>query len=215
MQLLGQFHCEGCKDLNGNLMNAVESRILEHALSAGVSSTILQESDFIIWIGITGQKRSWIEQVQGYSLVIKELSKKFDKLVVIVDGLTSPHDYVVDNMADDLHIFNNIASACAENTSIINVIGKSYLEKIRYCMSADLCIANSGTGSFVPLRICKKTGVYHGNKNLITFPDDYPFRVVRVVGDDIVDTANIESDPSRISYSIDPEIILNEVIKLL
>ena len=42
-----------------------------------------------LWFGITGQKRSWLEQVDGCVSLVKEVLKYYTSLTLIIDGWTA------------------------------------------------------------------------------------------------------------------------------
>ncbi|WP_298637086.1 hypothetical protein [uncultured Umboniibacter sp.] len=53
----------------------------------------LSESDaFILWIGITTEKRQWLNQVEGYRYVINRLAKDHSRCIILVDGFTARHN---------------------------------------------------------------------------------------------------------------------------
>jgi hypothetical protein len=142
-------------------------------------TSVTQDVDFIIWLGITGQKRSWLQQVEGYISIIKHLNKEFPKIKVYIDGWTAI-DGKTTNNADDEEIFNRIQQGLKNESGIklISLVGQDYRAKICHCSTVDVFIANSGTGSTVPLRFNKKPGVLHRNTRLFTYNDIYPDTVM-------------------------------------
>ena len=42
----------------------------------------------LVWIGVEGQKRCWLEQVEGYTYILNELFKRYPRLGVVIDGWT-------------------------------------------------------------------------------------------------------------------------------
>jgi hypothetical protein len=144
--------------------------------------------NLVLWLGITGQKRSWLQQVDGYISIIKQLEKQFPDIKVYVDGLTAMDGETLNN-ADDNEIVNKIEQAFKNksNVEVVSLVGKDYRTKICYCSTSDIFIANAGTGAIVPLRFTKKPGVLHRNTKLFTFPDNYPDTVKRTDSKFIVD----------------------------
>jgi hypothetical protein len=169
--------------------------------------------ELILWIGITGQKRSWIEQVTGYSSIINQLYCYFPKMLVVVDGLTAvygAHDVV----PEDVEVFNKIKARCEKGIDFISIIGRDYSYKISICDQVHFFISNAGTGSMIPLRLSQKSGVLHSNHSIYTFPDDYEAKGqdVRKVGDHFVMEERLNDEPTMfVSY----HILWKEIYNLL
>lgn len=178
-------------------------------------SLFREDFDLKIWVGISAEKRKWIEQVQGYAQIITALSRSFNNILVIADGLTAPYGKKIKN-TPDAGIFEEIKSLSKnERTHFHSLIGEDYTTKIKYCKHVDFFISDAGTGCVVPLRLCKKPGVLFSNKTLFTFPDDYPdsIRIVSKCYVTDIDADNKTAD--FISYSIDWRHIYKEVCTLI
>lgn len=201
--------------------NAMEA--MEHNLrnSTRMSSSGLPfdktNYDMVLWIGITGQKRSWIEQVSGYTAIINELNKSYKSLLVIVDGLTATDGEMI-SVPEDIEVFNRIKRSCNDSIKFISVIGMDYTSKIAICNEVDFFIANAGSGSVVPLRFSQKDGVLHSNLSINTFPDDYQGKGqdVRKVSDDLIVEENL-NQPSNmnVSYHVPWKSIYNLLISII
>jgi hypothetical protein len=171
-------------------------------------------SELSIWIGITGQKRSWIEQVDGYVNIIKQLSGMYSSISVFVDGWTN-YELDISVTKEDVDIFNDIKNQLSTFSSvqIISLINKDYKDKIKYANSCDYFIANSGTGCMVPFAICNKKGVIHGNGRVNTFKKIYNENIREVVKKTLTP---IQVDaPMYTSYSINWEVIFNCLMDLM
>lgn len=132
-----------------------------------------RNSSLKIWYGVTGQKRSWLQQVEAIEGIVNNLMWYFDRVELLVDGLTAPEGKELES-AEDESIFLQIEKRLTVKCGVYSLIGKDYRNKIRACEAVDFFIANAGTGCMVPLRFCKKPGVLHSSMNLVSFPDDYP-----------------------------------------
>ncbi|MCP1304858.1 hypothetical protein BIS09_13550 [Halomonas sp. R1t8] len=172
--LIGQYkaYADVSKEA-GQLMEKMEKKVL----SKNTGNKPKEEGVFI-WLGVTGQKRSWLSQVGGYSDFVAFLSRKFCYVKVYIDGLTAPHGSSID-VPEDQDVYNAIIKRLhgVSNIDVESVIGKDYASKIKICSTVDFFVANAGSGSIVPLRICKKPGVLHSNDTIYTFPDNYKGRV--------------------------------------
>jgi hypothetical protein len=181
-------------------------------LNSVVSSNALLRPNyqFILWLGVTGQKRSWIDQVDGYVKIINMICSMVESVLVIFDGITSSTNGKVNaNFVDeDTAIVNQIiANIKASNFEYRNLVGSDYKTKIKFCSFIDLFISNAGSGSITPLRLCKKPGILHTNSGLVTFDDIYSDSVVFIPKEFITDIKEDGVPIEYINYRIDPEII--------
>lgn len=170
----------------------------------------------IIWIGITGQKRAWLEQVEGYSNIINELYSSFPGMAVIFDGWTSSlatlqRDKVESD--NDRKITYEIIQRIAPDIKIVDLVGATIDKKIYVGSFVDCAIVNYSTGSMNVSRICGRPCITHMNnsfaparhqhihKNAHPIPDEY-------VKDVIEDGSRIDST----SYHIDWEHIYDALV---
>jgi hypothetical protein len=176
--------------------------------------TIDFDSDLTIWIGITGQKRSWLEQIDGYVSLVKSISAKFDNITVIVDGWTNYEDDKSFNKEDN-KVYSIIKDKLSliKSINLISLIDENYKTKISYANACDYFIANSGTGCMVPFAICNIKGVIHGNGRVHTFRKIYNENVREVSKDKII--AEQIGIPMYTSYSIAWEVIYNYLMELM
>lgn len=164
-----------------------------------------------LWWGVTGQKRSWIEQEEGSAYILDQLTADWPDLEVVFDGWTSPID---PGSADKLEIARDeaVVSSIISNmkSKIISssVIGRTSLEKISIGLTCDAFVANYSTGSMHISRFANRVGVLHMNTRLGTIGHIH-HRGVSVPRSRIKDLP--DSDMQRadfVSYSIDPDDIL-------
>lgn len=121
------------------------------------------DADLVIWIGVSNEKRSWIEQVDGFSRIIQELSKKFNNISVFVDGRTfpiSPREADFGNKIREDKLFDDLVLRCPE-VSFFNMIGLQPVEKIYLAQKIDFFISSYATDSIYPSAICGKSGVVY------------------------------------------------------
>ena len=202
------------KNLNEEMEKNVSKEVQEYC---NLGSEGLNKYDLTLWLGITGQKRSWMEQVDGYINIIKYLLKDFKKINIYIDGMTANEGKKIRNN-DDQKIFNEIKKELSEYSqcTLVSLIGEDYRTKINTCAKVDLFIANAGTGCMVPLRFCKKPGVLHSNTKLFTFRDNYPSTVKKNNKKYTIDI--VDEDMQRIdftSYHIPWQHIFNLTVDVL
>ena len=158
-------------------------------------------------MGVTGQKRSWVQQKHGYAEIIKKLADQFEYLTVYVDGMTASYDKKI-KVEEDLEVYESIKRIVQSERDSVEfhcLIGDDYKTKIRCCEKVDVFVANAGSGCIVPLRFNKKHGVLHSNGRLRTFgEDDYHGRVLEVENKSVVLKPDSDKESaSLVSYGID------------
>ncbi|WP_447926362.1 hypothetical protein [Vreelandella sp. EE27] len=179
-----------------------------------VSRKITPVKSVSIWIGITGQKRAWVEQVEGYSKIIKMLALQYSRVEVNIDGMTSKYGEK-ESYPEDLDVANEIIRCCNNYSNIFFeiLVGLDYIEKSAICNNVSCFIANAGSGCLVPLRFSKKDGVVHSNTKLISHPDSYGKNISFIDKKYVKDIGS--GHPMHISYSIDWEVVYNALADIL
>lgn len=174
----------------------------------------LRESGFKLWIGITGQKRSWIEQVKGSIKIIEYIAGRYENTCVLIDGWTSvKHDNPLDVLEaeNDMRIFREIVSGVRAEVKFFNLIGQDILSKIYAASQVDFFVSNALTGSINVARVCAKPGVSHFSnvtRNIVLKDHFHPYTFLpdSSLISDIPDKENDRMD--FYSYSIDPDAFL-------
>ena len=211
----GEFHCHiGLPFLRvpNDLNHRVDDFLREAAMRKHPQPKRANGAQSLrLWCGITGQKRSWVEQVEGTAHILDQLAGEYPQLEVIFDGWTCPIDPGPGDdreIAKDEAVVADILSRMHTKVTTQSVIGKTSLEKIAIGMTCDAFVANYSTGSMHISRFADRPGVLHINTQLpkgshiqhraVTVPASR----TRDVPDDIDKRADF------VSYSIDPDDIL-------
>lgn len=123
----------------------------------------------VVWIGISAQKRSWINQEKALLSVIDTLFEIYPNLAVVFDGMTS--NIFGERTSDaqfsaDREIVARLTRALPEAIRIFDLVGMGSPEKIRICEAVDFFVANYSTGSMYPSRFHQLPGVAHLSKHL-------------------------------------------------
>lgn len=173
----------------------------------------------LIWFGVTSQKRSWLEQIDGIANIINKLNENFPNLGVVFDGWTSPLTPTpLDKQQTQLdqEIINQIKEKIPITIKTVSLVGETSLVKLTYARIIDSYVVNSTTGSIYVSKMLKKPGVGHGSSRMIDIPTTHRFNM------DLVDKQNIfdaEEDQGKradfISYSIDWKIIYQMLLNKL
>jgi hypothetical protein len=190
---------------------------MERWIAAAIPARLPEpRADLVLWVGITGQKRSWLEQVDGYAAIVRQLTTRFPDLLVYVDGLTSPQGTTLE-AREDKDVVQRLIAEIGNAARVESLVGADYPEKIARCHAVDIFIANGGTGCFVPLRICRKPGILHSNKTLWTFGgDEYPDTVVFTPPEIVREIPSLMTlRKDIVSYSIAWQEIYNRLVTIL
>lgn len=190
----------------------VANQLAKYAIKNEIVSQILnfKQTHFILWIGISSGKRTWVEQVEGYKQLIESLLSSVGRLVVIIDGWTRGKGYAAEvslysqdkRLADELvGNFNN------NNLQFINLVGETAPLKASIALYVDFFIANHGTGSMWVSRVAAAKGVTHIsniarqaaiNDHIHPNAELLPKKYIFDIEDENADTA------FHVSYSINP-----------
>ena len=135
-----------------------------------------EKYDLKIWLSLTatdwGSKR-WIEQIEGSVNIINQLLKYFQKIKIYFDGITALENSENDTPFD----FNSKKSTEVEikllkaietysNTKRLDIQSLNSLtfrQKICYCSTVDICIAEPGSAGITPSLCCQKPCILFGN----------------------------------------------------
>lgn len=145
---------------------ALSSKLIELSndlCSSQFSALDVLDADLIIWIGVSNEKRSWIEQLEGFASIILELNRVCKKIGVLVDGRTFPlvpREADLANKVREDKLFDELVSRCPD-VNFFNMIGLQPVEKIYLAQKVDFFISSYATDSIYPSAICGKPGVVY------------------------------------------------------
>ncbi len=182
---------------------------------------MLKQFEPLLWIGITGQKRCWIEQVEGTAELLNHLYQIYPKLGIIFDGWTPPltsSDYHRNEIRNDNKIIQKIIRRLnfksRKNISII--AGLPLLDKIRVGLEADAFLANYTSGSIAIARICAKPGVGHMGRRMMASKHQHIHHQTREPDPEVVcDVGDAKTATGYINYSIPWQALYNELLDTL
>lgn len=190
---------------HGPVADSFHKKIMERC------KTYKYDADFVLWFGITGQKRSWIEQVEGCVEIVKRLLNDYETITLVVDGWTAYCDESLVTL-EDRYVLEEIEQKLLsfKNVDVISLIDTDYDTKISYAKNIDFFIANSGSGSIIPHMFVGKKGVVHGK--LRTFSKAYG-ESVKVVPEKKMISEN-SGTVMLDSYSFHWSVIYNLLLEL-
>ena len=211
------------------LANTVDTSLRQFASNNSTLSSLgaldfLEECQPLLWVGITGQKRCWLEQIEGTAAILNKLYELYPKLGVVFDGWTPPlvsgdrSDYHRKESRKDNDVIQEIIKKLPfrKNGRFGIIAGLPMQEKIRIGMSVDLYIANYTTGSINIARICEKPGVGHmSNKMVPSKFQHIHYRTKEIDMQFVKDECDPEKPTGYINYSIPWQVIYNELLDIL
>jgi hypothetical protein len=123
----------------------------------------------LVWIGLEGQKRCWLEQVEGYAYILNNLAKRYPNLGVIIDGWTlpfTPSEKSLVNVSQDLAVADKLLRKLKPSIKHVLTIGGTSRLKIHLGQHVDFFICNFATGSMFISRMLGKPGFCHASNAL-------------------------------------------------
>ncbi|ASF44844.1 response regulator [Methylovulum psychrotolerans] len=167
----------------------------------------------IVWLGVEGQKRCWLEQVEGYAYILNQLSLTYPNLGVIFDGWTmpfTPSEASLSEAEKDHQVVQNILKQLTFEPRYVSVVGETSNTKLVVGHKADFFISNFATGSLHISRLLAKPGFGHLSRTfsevalryaMHIHPNPHVYLLPQGYISDLADHADIRHD--YLSYSID------------
>lgn len=213
---IGALFGNGAKDpVIMNRINNLDKKVLSYISNIHTdkenSTNELKKHFPIIWLGVTGQKRAWLEQVEGYSNIINKLYETFPGMAVVFDGWTSSlvtlqRDKV--ETANDRSIIDDIKNRIAPDIRTVDLVGATIDRKIHIGSVVDCAIVNYSTGSMNISRICGRPCITHMNNSFSPARNQHIHQNAHHIPDEYVtDVMDNDSRIDATSYHIDWENI--------
>ncbi len=200
----------------------IRSAAVEHSELARIGAVgILEQFRPLIWVGITGQKRCWIEQVEGTADLLNTLHDYYPKLGIVFDGWTPPltgSDYHRKEARNDDRIIQRIIRRLRFKTrdNVGILAGLPLLEKVRVAHATDAFVANYTSGSLNIARICGKPGVGHmGRRMMASKHQHIHHRTCEVDPQLVTDVGDANIPTGYVNYSLAWQALYNVLIEVL
>jgi hypothetical protein len=158
----------------------------------------------VIWIGIIAGKRTWVEQVNGYALIIRKILKIHKNAFFIFDGMTTFEGVPKKNYQEHQTIMEKILSKVSQSINYINLNGAYASEKLYFASMVDFFITDGATASMYVAKFFKKYGVAflsnhtgltcHSHCNTIFYPQNF---MHQIGSDERWYMANFSMDPKK------------------
>jgi hypothetical protein len=139
------------------------SKSIDSDLSKLEKVSPILSGNLVLWVGISSEKRQWVEQVPGVRSLISELKHSFKNITVIIDGRTFPlnpneQDFLI--AASESVIFDSICLGF-DDIVFVKASGLTARQKLIYASSIDVFFTSYATDSMYPSAFLRKKGVVY------------------------------------------------------
>jgi len=199
-------------------IHSLDKKIISYVNDINENNTLtdLKKHFPIIWLGVTGQKRAWLEQIEGYSNLINKLYESYPGMAVIFDGWTSSLVSLSRDITEteiDHSIINEIKKSIPSDLTIVDLVGATIDKKIHVGSIIDCAVVNYSTGSINVSRICGRPCVTHMNNSFKPARNQHIHKNAYHIPDEHVDdVADPNSGIDSTSYHIDWKNIYNALV---
>lgn len=224
--------------LNDSQRNEVMRRIIDdNCVAVRVTNTVITEelvnrisktarklctSDFLdqvenarqhfplIWINLRSHNKGWINQIEGYACLIKEIYKDYPNMAVLFDGLPQEQD-----------LMDKIINLIPASVKVYNGLHCSIPETIIWAFAIDTYIAVVGSGLTLVTWIANKPGVAHserahlGQQSWWIEVRENMVLPTFISSDHIKDVVGPDGKTFYCNYDCDWHIIYQEVVKIV
>lgn len=165
----------------------------------------------VLWIGISAQKRSWINQNEALIKALQSIYAMHPNMAIIFDGMTSnifKANADAQDFSKDHELVEAIKAMLPPKITAASTVGLNSQEKLILANAADFYIANYSTGSMYPARFTHLPGVAHLSKAMMSIVRDIHIHYKTFTVPDELITDIPDPDNNRldfISYSIDED----------
>jgi hypothetical protein len=216
--LIQPAHAMGIKNVPSNL----DRRIVDLSIKDYSDSYLLNELKQcfpILWFGICGEKRAWLEQLDAIEKITKKLSNVYPKLAIIIDGITSPlnsnRSSLAAKLKKDFELYGELMARLPSSLKVLSLIGETADVKIAAATKVDGFLTSSLTDSMYVARYCKKWGVSHHSNRAV--PQQHIHPNTLFVPQQMVKDLAEDSDKrwDKVDYSINPDLVASLFIDRL
>lgn len=196
----------------------IDAALADLPLAARYKS--LDSSDLVIWVGISQQKRAWLNQKEALIETILRLSERYERLSVIFDGMTTDVFGSTDdkNFVEDARVVSEIRDCLPSLVTCYTLVGCGSLEKIYAASKSHFFISNYSTGSMYPARFFGLPGVAHLSSSMLKAVEDMHihFNTHLVPAEYVVDVPDENCNRvDFVSYRIDKDFFGGFVERVL
>lgn len=208
-------NCVAVRVTNTVITEELVNRIHKTALKLCTSNFIDEVKNArqhfpLIWINLRSHNKSWINQIEGYACLIKEIYNDYPNMAVLFDGFPQEKD-----------VMDKIINLIPASVKVYNGLDCSLFETIIWAFAIDTYIAVVGSGLTVVTWIANKPGVAHSER--IHLNQQFWWREVRenmvlptfISSEHIKEVVGADGNAFYCNYDCDWQIIYQEVVKIV
>jgi hypothetical protein len=204
----------------------MESLVSQIAARTPVDVT-RDDHTLVLYMSYEAEKRAWIEQDDGFHAIFSKLSTMFEKIEVLLNGMTGSIGGESENFFPEIRSIELAFTQSIEHKfpkiKFRHLFGMSLAEKIGEVSRADYYIGPIVSAVLVP-QFLRKSGFAYGNSRMLRqfgrfltgFPETRTIALssVRDTEEDhaLVDYNWAKGAPDGTSYHIDPDLITLEIM---
>ncbi len=204
----------------------MENLVSQIAQSASVDAN-RDHHTLVLYMSYEAEKRAWIEQNDGFHAIFSKLSTMFEKIEVLLNGMTGSIGGESANFFPEIRSIELAFIQSIERKfpkiRFRHLFGMSLAEKIAEVSRADYYIGPIVSAVLVP-QFLRKSGFAYGNSRMLRqfgrfltgFPETRTIALssVRDTEEDhaLVDYSWAKGAPDGTSYHIDPDLISLEIM---
>lgn len=161
----GQFPPAFYQRLNERLINMARHREADWPVRA----LLARKQHFVLWLGISAQKRVWVNQVDGLVRLIERFQAHYPNLLVAFDGWTNPKTPLPSDLAEtqrDRGVMIEVLNRLHVRPAHVDLIGQGISRKIAVAEQVNFYFTSALTGSVWVSRAFQKKGMLHISKPL-------------------------------------------------
>lgn len=176
---------------------------------------------FKLWIGIIGQRRNYLNQVEFIQKILSYFTDLFSKkkILFIFDGWTSSDNFEEDKRStdEDNEILKKVLSPKKfKDLNTISLIGSKMDEKIYYANKINLAIIPNGSGGNLVSCLLSKKTIIHSNSYMKKdkyYLDNLSDKNVYYLSNNTSQDLSFlnKEKPHMINYKVKSQLAINEI----
>jgi hypothetical protein len=181
----------------------------------------LNNEKFKLWVGIIGQRRNYLNQVEFIQKILSYFTDLFskEKILFIFDGWTSSDNFEEDKRStdEDNEILKKVLSPKKfKDLNTISLIGSKMDEKIYYANKINLAIIPNGSGGNLVSCLLSKKTIIHSNSYMKKdkyYLDNLSDKNVYYLSNNTSQDLGFlnKEKPHMINYKVKSQLAINEI----
>ena len=163
---------------------------------------------FIIVLDLAAEKRSWLDQLAAYKLIIEHQRLKSKNILICIDGSTK---WILEGRLEDYILTTKVGESYLElidsldetltGVLILPIFGLDYLTKCYFYSLADYFVAQLGTASIGPSRAFNRFGRLIGPRSIMESPYNSLYSSNAILTEPSL-VVNVSNDSETLSWDM-------------